>query len=400
MHIESDDPTTPVNICQTVKGSLGNMIPPLIKKNQFVGLENVAHLAAGGETPMLKSHLNAVQEFMEDKGRGELARDLEAVKLEQARSKCARLFSANPEEITFLSNATEGINNVVFGLDWQRGDNIIVVDVEFPSGLLPWTQLHQHGVEIRIVRHKNWFIDLDDIAALIDEKTRVVEISHVSMFTGQRIDLAALSKVVRSSNALLLLDATHAAGVVPVDAKLADIMVSSCYKWLMGVHGAAVFYVNQERLPDFQPPFLGWNNPQKHGGWKDPLQFHIQDTAHRFQPGNAGFISVYILDNALDHLLELGIDRIESHALSLSGEIMTAVDKLGFELMTPREDPERAGNVCFMAENLKSIKQHLEDHQVLVWGAYNGFGRLRISCHLYNDSNDVERCISALKSTI
>jgi len=385
---------------QTVKGALLNMIQSLIKKNQFIGLESVAHLAAGGETPMLKSHMNAVQQFMADKGCGELARELEAAKLEQARRKCARLFSADAEEITFLSNATEGINNVVFGLDWKQGDNIIVVDVEFPSGLLPWTQLRQRGVEIRIVRHKNWFIDLDEIEAHIDEKTRVVEISHVSMFTGQRIDLTKLSKIVRASNALLLLDATHAAGVVPVNAKLADIMVSSCYKWLMGVHGTAVFYVNRERLPDFQPPFLGWNNPQKHGGWKDPLQFHIKDTAHRFQPGNASFISLYILDNALDHLLELGINRIASHALSLSGEIMTAVDELGFELMTPREDLQRAGNVCFMAENLVNIKQSLEDNQVLIWGAYAGFGRLRISSHLYNDSNDVERCISALKSTV
>jgi cysteine desulfurase/selenocysteine lyase len=376
------------------------MISSLIEKSQFVGLEGIAHLAAGGETPMLKSHMNAVQQFMEDKGRGELARDLEAEKLEQARGKCARLFSASPDEITFLSNATEGINNVVFGLNWKQGDNVVVVDVEFPSGLLPWTQLRQQGVEIRIVRHHNWFIDLDDITAVIDEKTRVVEISHVSMFTGQRIDLAALSKIVRASNALLLLDATHAAGVIPVDARLTDIMVSSCYKWLMGVHGAAVFYINRERLADFKPPFLGWNNSQKHGGWKDPLQFHLQQTAHRFQPGNAGFISIYILDNALDHLQELGINRIENHALSLSGEIMTVVDELGFELMTPREDRQRAGNVCFMTENLVSIKQSLEDNHVLVWGAYAGFGRLRISSHLYNDSDDVKRCIAALKSAV
>ena len=376
------------------------MISSLIEKSRFVGLEDIAHLAAGGETPMLNSHMDAVQQFMEDKGRGELARDLEAAKLEQARDKCARLFSASPSEITFLSNATEGINNVVFGLDWKQGDNVVVVDVEFPSGILPWTQLRQQGVEVRIVRHKNWFIGVDDIAALIDEKTRVVEISHVSMFTGQRIDLAALSKIIRSSNALLLLDATHAAGVIPVDASLTDIMVSSCYKWLMGVHGAAVFYVNQERLPDFQPPFLGWNNPQKHGGWKDPLHFYLQETAHRFQPGNAGFISVYILDNALDHLLELGIERIEDHALSLSGEIMAVVDELGFELMTPRENRQRAGNVCFMADNLADIKQSLEDNQVLIWGAYAGFGRLRISSHLYNNTDDINRCISALKAVI
>jgi len=372
------------------------LIHPLIAKSEFIGLENVAHLAAGGETPMLKSHRQAIDQFMMDKSKGEKARALEADMVELARGKCAQLFSVHPEEITFLSNASEGINNLAYGLEWQTGDNVVVADVEFPSGILPWTRFEKLGVEVRVVRHKNWFIDLEDIASLIDERTRVVSISHVSMFTGQRIDLEALSRLVRSSNALLLLDATHAAGVVSVDASLADIMVSSCYKWLLGVHGAAVFYVNRERLPDFDPPFLGWNSPAQHGGWERPTEFTPQPSVHQFQPGNAGFISVYILNNAIDHILNIGINAIEQHALTLSGMIYESVKSLGFELMTPSENLQRAGNVCFMAENLVGIRQQLEQQQVLIWGAYAGFGRLRISTHLYNDSTDVERCITAL----
>jgi len=374
------------------------LIRPLIAKSEFVGLENITHLAAGGETPMLKSHRQVIDQFMIDKSCGEEARALEADMVELARGKCARLFSVSPEEITFLSNASEGINNVAYGLDWQKGDNVVVADVEFPSGILPWTRFENLGVEVRVVRHKNWFIDLEDIAALIDERTRVVTISHVSMFTGQRIDLESLSGLVRSSNALLLLDATHAAGVVPVDASLADIMVSSCYKWLLGVHGAAVYYVNRERLPNFCPPFLGWNSPAEHGGWEKPTEFTLQPSAHQFQPGNAGFISIYILNNALDHILKTEIKSIEQHALTLSGMIYESVESLGFELMTPFEDSQRAGNVCFMAENIEGIRQVLERQQVLIWGAYAGFGRLRISTHLYNDSTDVERCIAALQN--
>lgn len=372
------------------------MIQPLIAKSDFVGLRDIVHLAAGGETPMLKSHRLAFEQFMIDKSRGEEARTREADMVELTRGKCARLFSVRPEEITFLSNASEGINNVAYGLDLQPGDNVVVADVEFPSGILPWTRFTAKGIEVRVVRHKNWFIELDDIAALIDAKTRVVSISHVSMFTGQRIDLESLSRLVRSSNALLLLDATHAAGVVPVQASLADIMVSSCYKWLLGVHGAAIFYVNRERLADFDPPFIGWNSTAADGGWEKPTEFSLQPTAHRFQPGNAGFLSIYILNNALDRILEIGIDTIEQHALKLGGMLYTAVDALGFELMTPRTDAQRAGNVCFMAQDIEAIRRALESQQVLVWGAYAGFGRLRMSTHLYNDSDDVERCIAAL----
>ncbi len=184
----------------------------LLNKSDFIGLEERVNLCAGGETPMLKSHFGAMNQFALDKSQGERARDLEAQKVESARMKCGRLFGVEKDDITFLSSASEGINNVAHGLKWKMGDNVVIVDVEFPSGILPWTRLCSQGVEVRIVRHKNWFIDIEDIAAQIDDRTRVVALSHVSMFTGQRMDVSSISQLVRSSNALFLRDATHAAG--------------------------------------------------------------------------------------------------------------------------------------------------------------------------------------------
>ena len=376
------------------------MIEPLIPKSEFFGLDDIAHLCAGGESPMLKTHQQAIERFMLDKALGETARHRWEECLEAVRQQCAELLNAKPADITFLSNASEGINNVAYGIEWNAGDNVVFADVEFPSGVLPWTQLEARGVEIRIARHRNWAIELDDIAELIDANTRVVAISHVSMFTGQRIDLAALSKLVRSSNALLLLDATHATGVVQVDASLADVMVSSCYKWLLGTHGAAIFYVNSETTQDFHPPFLGWNSTDRHGGWRNPTNFSLQATSHRFQPGNASFIGLYVLGNALQRLLELGVERIEQHALTLSGQILDAVTDLGFERMTPVEPSQRAGNVCFMVDDLDAMLGELERERVLIWGTYAGFGRLRVSTHVYNDSQDVERCIEALRRSL
>ncbi len=373
------------------------MIEPLIPKEQFIGLNNVINLATGGESPMLKSHQDVITQFMRDKGAGETARDKEQNVMVRAQQKCAELFSVDARDITFLSSASEGINNVTYGLDWQPGDNVVVADVEFPSDVLPWTRLEDRGVELRIVEHDNWFISLEDIAAKIDHRTRVVAISHVSMFTGQRVNLIGLSRLVRSSNALLLLDATHAAGVVSVEASYADIMVSSCYKWMLGVHGAAVFYWNRERLPNFQPPFIGWNSVARSGGWKDPSAFTLHESADRFLPGNPGFISIYILDNALDHLLSLGAQKIEQHALALSNIALQGIKQLGWELMTPEDDQDRAGNVCFMAPDVNALREALDRKNILVWGAYANFGRVRISTHLHNDSQDVERCIAAIQ---
>ncbi len=373
------------------------MVDSLITKSDFVGLENKAYLATGGEAPMLRSHLDVMQQFMLDKSSGEPGRDLQAAVMEQARSKCATLFKVPAQDLTFLSSATEGINTLCYGLEWQAGDNVVVADVEFPSDILPWTTLKNLGVEIRIVRNKQWVISEQDILDQVDERTRVVAVSQVSMFTGQHMDVDLLSRGIRAAGAIFLLDATHAAGVVPVNAGLADICVCSCYKWMLGTHGTAVFYWNRETLPDLAPPFLGWASVSVGGGWKNPLQFSVHDSADRFLAANPSYVSLYVLNNALDHLLELGENNIHQHTLALGQEIRQGLEPFGLEMMTPVQANRRAGNTCFMVANVDDMRRVLEKSNVLVWGAYGDFGRVRISAHVHNNSQDVVQLLDALQ---
>ncbi|MEM6986181.1 MAG: aminotransferase class V-fold PLP-dependent enzyme [Pseudomonadota bacterium] len=368
----------------------------LLPRSDFIGLESVAHFATGGEAPVLASHHQALMQFMQDKGRGEFARQLQHDVLNEARERCSAVFKLPSEQITFLSSATEGINLLRYAIDWRAGDNVVVADVEFPSDVLPWTTLADQGVEVRVVKHDNWVIEEDAVLAQVDARTRVVALSHVSMFTGQRMRLAYLSEQLRQSNALFLVDATHAAGVVPVDAGLADITVSSCYKWLLATHGTAVFCWNRERLPQLAPPFLGWASVASSGGWQAPLDFTVHDSADRFLAANPSYISLYMLNNALAVLLELGEARIEAHTLALGTEIRAGLDPFGLEMMTPRADDRRAGNTCFMVENVESLRATLAAEGVEVWGAYGRFGRVRISAHVHNSSEDVDRLLHAL----
>ncbi len=373
------------------------MIHSLINKSAFVGLDNVAHFATGGESPMLRSHADAVQQFMVDKGQGEPARGLQDDILSEVAEQCASLFKVPANDLTFLSSATEGINVLRYALEWHAGDNVVVADVEFPSDILPWTTLQNLGVEVRVVKHRDWVIEEDDLLAMVDERTRVVAISQVSMFTGQRMDVPKLSKAVRTKGAVFLLDATHAAGVVPVDANYADIMVCSCYKWLLGTHGAAVFYCNRETMASLSPPFLGWASPSSSGGWQAPLEFTLSANADRFLSANPSYISLHILNNGLKYLLDLGEERIHDHCLQLSKMVYDGIASLGLEMMTPRADAQRAGNTCFMVDNVEALRSSLGDKGVLVWGAYGNFGRLRVSTHVHNDSADVERLLEAMR---
>ncbi|MBW1699044.1 MAG: aminotransferase class V-fold PLP-dependent enzyme [Deltaproteobacteria bacterium] len=369
----------------------------LIPKSEFIGLENIVHLAAGGEAPMLKSHIEVVNRFMSDKALAENSRVRMDDTVNRCKNKVATLFNVAAEDIALLSSSSEGINNLVYGLKWKPGDNVVACDVEFPSEILPWTRLKEKGVEIRIVRNRDWYVSLKDIERKIDKRTKIVAISQVSYFTGQRLPLAELSQMVRSCGALLCVDSTHSAGVIPVEAKLADIMVASCYKWLLATHGVAIFYLNRDRLENFDPPFLGWHSSVSIPDWKEPTVFELRANADRFEPGNHGFISVYVLDNALEQILRIGVPEIEKHVLELSGQLRAGLEELGFELMTPQHPSERAGNVCFMTQHIDAIVEALKEKGILVWGGYAGVGRVRVSTHLYNTSEDVNRLLGALK---
>ncbi|RJQ51303.1 MAG: aminotransferase class V-fold PLP-dependent enzyme [Desulfobacteraceae bacterium] len=370
---------------------------PLISPSEFIGLENIVHLGVGGEAPMLKSHRDAVERFFADKALGEKGREREDETVYRCKEKVARLLKVKAEEIAFLSSSSEGINLLVYGLPWKSGDNVVVCDVEFPSETLPWTRLQRKGVEIRIVRHRSWYIDLQDIERAIDSRTRLVVVSDVSYFTGQRLKIKELSGIVRKSGSLLCVDATHSAGAVSVEAGYADILIASCYKWLLAVHGTAIFYWNRDRLPDLEVPFLGWHSGVSIPDWQTPTQFVLRKGADRFEPGNVSFISIYILENALDRILKIGLPVIEERVLALSGLARQGLKRLGLELMTPENPLERAGNVCFMTSRIGEITDALAERGVVVWGGYAGVGRIRISTHLYNTEEDVDRLISAVQ---
>ncbi len=368
----------------------------LIPKTDFIGLDSVVHLAAGGESPMLKSHRQAIERFMDDKALGEPGRSRFEDTYRKCKEKAAKLLGGDPDDYALLSSSSEGINLLAHALDWKAGDNVVVADIEFPSDVLPWTMLERKGVQVRIVRHRDWAIQLEDIESQINERTRVVAASHVSYFTGQRLPLAALSSLVRSKGAVLLVDATHSAGVIPVEATYADILVTSCYKWLLAAHGVAIFYWNRQRLPDLQPPFLGWNSGVTIPDWKTPTDFTLPASADRFVPGNPSFLSVYILDNALLQILEVGVRNTAQYIRELSSRVWNGLHEGGWELMTPAAHDQRAGNICFTAPNVDEITSAFEERNIIIWGSYAGAERVRVSTHVYNSGDDVDCFLDAL----
>jgi selenocysteine lyase/cysteine desulfurase len=374
--------------------TVGARIEALVDKSDFLTLPEVAHLCAGGETPILRSHTEAVARFFDLKSRGMTGREQGVMGiLAASRQRAGDLLGVSADDIAFLSSASEGINQLANWLDWQPGDNVVVEDIEFPSGIYPWVRLRERGVEVRVVRQAGDTPTLERIAASMDDRTRILATSQVSYLTGRRYDLADLATLARQHGSLLSVDATHAAGVVPVAARHADILVSSCYKFLLGVHGAAIFYRNPERLAALEPLTVGWHSIGGHHTVAAPTDFTLNSAASRFEAGNPPFMAVAVLENSLRYLSAIGIERIERHVLALGELLWRSLRDRGFELLTPEDAANRGPNICFAWDKSTELVAALAGRNVLIWG---GDGRIRISLHAYNDQGDVERLLGGL----
>jgi cysteine desulfurase / selenocysteine lyase len=368
----------------------------LVPKSDFLGLEHAAHLATGGEAPFLRSHLEALARFGLHKSQGMAGRERLFELVDETRAALARLLACEPQEVGFPYSVAHGMNMLAHSIEFQPGDNVVMEQWEFPSVLYPWIeQRKRRGVEVRLVAPEpgSSRASFEQLSALVDGRTRVLAISQVSYLTGERYDVSAISELTRAAGALLVVDATHALGAIPVYAPHADFLFSACYKWILGTHGVAVAYWNRRRVPNWRPIEFGWHSvepqhPMQHG---DPFELH--DDARVFEAGNPGFAAIAVLHNALRYLMPIRIDRIEQHVTALSGRLHGRLVELGLRPLTPAVSEQRAGNVAFNVANEEHWRRELERRDVLAW---TGDGRVRFSTHLFNDADDVDRAIAAV----
>jgi cysteine desulfurase/selenocysteine lyase len=369
------------------------MTAALIGKHEFVGLENVAHLAAGGETPALLSNIAAVNRFYCDKGVGMPGRERMFATVAKAKSRLAVLLGVTPDEIGLLWNATAGLHVLATGIGLRPGDNIVAGAAEFISLLTVW---HNSGAELRWVGN-NRHATLDELASAVDARTRAIVVSHVSYLTGARSDLAALREIADKHGARLIVDASHSLGVVRVDGSLCDAVVSCCYKWMFGTHGVGVFYVDAKRWPDLPPMAIGWNSLVSEEDWRTRTAFDLKPGMAKFEGGNLSFMSIYFLESGLARLEAAGIGPVERHVLDLGGELRSGLARLNLDILTPEKPDQRAGNICFATEKCAAFEAHLRARGVVTWGDDK---RLRLSIHAYNDAADVERALTELKRVV
>jgi len=244
---------------------------------------------------------------------------------------------------------------------------------------------------------RNGRIELAELADLIDERTRLVAISHVQFASGFRINLEALGQVVRRYDALLAVDTIQSLGVIPLagDSEYVDVAAGACHKWLLTPEGLGYLYLSDRARERIQPTLVGWvsvPNPEDYGNF---AQGWNRDTL-AWETGTVPTSLFYGLEASLRLLSEAGTARIATYLFELTDYLCNRLDSSRYEVVSSRETSEKSQIVCLRHRGHLSAMElyaHLRQHRIIT--APRG-DRLRVAPHLYNTTSEIDEFVSRL----
>jgi selenocysteine lyase/cysteine desulfurase len=320
-------------------------------------------------------------------------------RLEETRQRAAQLLNADPLDLAFIKNTSEGIGLVAEGFPWQPGDNVVTAAEEYPANIYPWLNLACRGVELRRVASAGPRIAIEDIRAALDARTRLLTLSHVEYASGFRNDLAALGELCRQRGIYFFVDAIQGLGVLPLDVRALpiDFLAADGHKWMLGPEGAGVFYIRRDLVDFLHPVDIGWNSVIAPRSFK--IDFRLKPHAGRWESGSLNTGGIVALGASLGLLLGAGPANITARVLALTDALSVGVERLGLRVFSSRIEYEKSGII--------SVEVPGGDPGRLVRGCRDAgvvinqrAGRLRLSPHFYNDEDEVERLLESLKRLI
>jgi len=312
------------------------------------------------------------------------------------KEKFAEHIGAEADEIALTLNTSEGINIVADGLEWRPGDNVVLPDTEYPANVYPWMNLAGKGVEVRLVPDVQGAYPPEQVEHYMDERTRVVAVSHVQFASGYRMNLEGIGAICKKRGAYLLVDGIQSIGVLPLDVKAMqiDFLSTSTYKWMLGPQGVGLFYINRRHFDAIKPRWVGSDSVINPEDYLD-YDLTLDPTAKRFQPGTLSTVGVAGAAAALELLLELGVDFIQKQIFQLTDRLHQGARAKGYEVYSPWKPEERSGIISFSkaGEDPEEIRRLLLKNNVLV--TVRG-GRLRMAPHCYNTLEEMDRVLDLL----
>jgi cysteine desulfurase / selenocysteine lyase len=317
------------------------------------------------------------------------------------RREIGRLVGAAPSAVSLVDSATAGSAILANGLDWRDGDEVVIPAGEFPSNRLPWQQLARRGVRLVEVGLGTGPDREQRLIEALTPRTRILQVSWVSFTDGRRLDLAPLSDACWARGILFVVDGSQGIGGLPFDLRVTwcDVLIGVGYKWLLGPYGLGYVVIQPELAERLDVGNVNWFATNKSedfnrladlalGPRAGAMRFDMNETANFFNVA-AGIAAVRYINTVTPAAIEVHAQGLIAH--------LTAGLPEGYTPMSAG-DRLRSNIFCFKgpSEDATARKHASLRRQRIAISSREG--ALRVSPHIYNTRDDIDRLLAALRA--
>jgi cysteine desulfurase/selenocysteine lyase len=307
-----------------------------------------------------------------------------------------KYLNCSPDRIAYTDNTTNGINILASGINWNKGDRILLNDIEFPANVYPFLNLQKDGVIIDFVKSHDGIVSADDIISNIRPDTKLVSISFVQFLTGYRVDLDKIGKYCKEKGIIFCVDAIQGLGALRLDVKKCNIDFLSCgtQKWMLGLQGFAFIYLTEDLQDKIQPKYAGWLSVEN--AW-DFLHYELipLKSAERYQYGTISHIGVFAFRGALDFFKSFSWEDIEKQTIEVALYLSNQLGEIGIKTFLAGYSKENlSGIVSFKHNGSQKVYDYLTNNQI---SCAVREGIIRLSPHFYNTFEECDKLVSILK---
>jgi kynureninase len=316
--------------------------------------------------------------------------------------KIAPLMGAPAGSVLVHQNASIA-NSILFSaLDFSDPfrDKVVICDMDFPSDVYVLKQWLPAQTEVVMIEsHDGIVIDTDELLDAIDERTRLVSLSHVLFRSAYIMPAQAIIEKAHRVGAQVLLNGYHSVGIIPVDvtALAVDFYIGGVLKWMCGGSGGVFMYVRPDLLPTLRPKVTGWFAHQRPFAF-DVEHFVLREDAYRLANGTPGIASLYSIQPGIDVITQVGVANIREKSIRQTSLLITLADQHGYEVISPRITEQRAGTVTVRPPHAYEVSRELLAREIVI--DYREGAGIRIAPHFYNSDAEVHLVMDTIRDIL
>jgi selenocysteine lyase/cysteine desulfurase len=371
-----------------------------LRRHEFPVAREKVFLAHAGVCPLPRRVAQAISDCANQATLG----DQEAFmlhRLDDARNLASQLLNCQPEEIALVGPTSLALSFVAAGLNFRKGDNVLIYHDDYPSNVYPWMALVQKGIEVRLLNTRGLgVIRPMDVMGQVDENTKLVALASCHFISGFRIEIDTIGKFLRERGILFCLDAIQTLGAFPTTVENVDFLAADAHKWLLGPCAAGIFYVRRELHEKLNPPIYGWHNV-RNPNFVAQEGIVFRSGALKYEAGTQNLIGLVGLIAAMELILEIGVENIAAELLRKRAWLVPALQTKGFKVLNADAKMENSsGIVSFYqsGKDLAALNQKLADAGIVASLRTNRAGQnfIRLSPHFYNTDAELQRVLDLL----